>query len=276
LDQLQEATLPVEGEAPLGDGRLRLSATPTYLSAGTLHGDTTSQSAFGTGALGNRSAPGGQQAEGVGLDLGYRYKWVNADIGSTPLEFGVGDATFYAGGGYAAVDGTRVASNDEVEAGAGGSYPVWRQGRDELRLGLDLVYFSYDKNLRYFTLGQGGYFSPQSYVASLVPLTYTHADDELKWSLGASLGYQTYHENASPMFPNDPALESALASVPGAPTEFPGKNASGAVGGANGSIEYRLSPSLSIGARAGYQHAGDWSEFSGLLFARYSFKGETR
>ena len=93
--------------------------------------------------------------------------------GHTQLEMSVRDANFYAGGGYASLNGLNVASNTEYEMGAGGTYPVWRgPSGDEVRIGLDLVYFAYDKNLRFFSLGQGGYFSPQSYFATLLPVRY--------------------------------------------------------------------------------------------------------
>ena len=77
--------------------------------------------------------------------------------------------------------------------GAGGSYPVWRgQANNEVRIGLDLVYFAYDKNLRFFSLGQGGYFSPQSYFAALFPVHYTSKSDDLDWSIGGSVGVAVF------------------------------------------------------------------------------------
>lgn len=71
------------------------------------------------------------------------------------LEMSAGLGNFYAGGGYSVLDGKNVASNEELELGAGGSYPVWRSKNENVRVGLDLVYFGYKRNLRYFSLGQG-------------------------------------------------------------------------------------------------------------------------
>jgi cellulose synthase operon protein C len=197
--------------------------------------------------------------------------------GHGQIELTKGAFSTYAGGGYAVLDGTNVAQNREYEMGAGASYQVWHQGNDALRLGLDLVYFGYDKNLRFFTVGQGGYFSPQSYFAALIPLRYTSKGETFDWSLGGSVGYQTYHEKSSPVFPNNPGMQNALIAEAGADPNvsafYAGKSAAGLVGGAEGSVEYHLDGNTRLGASATYQHAGDWSEFRALLTAKYSFMG---
>jgi Tfp pilus assembly protein PilF len=202
--------------------------------------------------------------------------------GHAQLELTAGDANFYAGGGYAVLDGENVASNREYEAGVGGSYPIWRNATDQLRLGVDTVYFGYDKNLRFFTLGQGGYFSPQSYFAALLPLRYSAKHNDLTWSIGGSVGYQNYNEKSSPIFPDNPSLQSSLltlaSTTAGATpiqTAYPGRTASGPVGGLEGSIEYHINNSFFLGGQASYQHAGDWSETIGRLYARYIFDGGT-
>lgn len=197
--------------------------------------------------------------------------------GHAQLELTEGQANFYAGGGFANLQGLDVATNQEVEFGAGGGYPVWRNGGDEVRLGLDLVYFGYSQNLRYFSLGQGGYFSPQSYYAALVPVSYTSKGEAWNWSVGGSIGYQTYHEAASAVFPNNPTLQATLVSEGGGPTGltmYPSSNAAGISGTARAQVEYRVNPSLLLGGRMSYQHAGDWSEFVGTLYARYILDGE--
>lgn len=139
--------------------------------------------------------------------------------GHAQLELSVGEANLYAGGGYAVLDGENVTSNQEYEFGTGGSYPVWRGSQnDEVRLGMDVVYFGYQRNLDFFTLGQGGYFSPQSYFATLFPAKYTAKSNDLTWSIGGSPGYQTDTEHSSLVFPNNPMLQNALATEAAAVT----------------------------------------------------------
>ena len=64
-----------------------------------------------------------------------------------------------AGGGYATFTGSGVKADVRIEIGVGGSYAVVRRPDETLTLGMGLVYFAYDENLRFFTLGQGGYFT---------------------------------------------------------------------------------------------------------------------
>jgi hypothetical protein len=355
LDHLIEEAVPIEATfSPAGFGQLRLLAQPTFLSAGSLSADPLSQSRFGFQGL-NVRAPASaglglgfvgrttssESAQGVGLDLAYKYGWLTADFGTTPLgfllnniiggvelspqlsdnvtlrvtgerravtdsllsyggerdpaslrrfggvartrgyaqlEFKAGLANFYAGAGYASLEGENVVHNNEVEAGAGGSYPVWRNTTDEIRAGLDLVYFGFNKNLDYFTFGQGGYFSPQSYFAALIPVSYTsRAVPNLTYSVGGALGYEIFNEKSSPYYPGDSAaqasLVSAAASTPGLQTTYPSKNGNGLTGVINARAEYAVTPSLKVGARASYQHAGNYDEGEALLYARYTFNG---
>jgi hypothetical protein len=211
----------------------------------------------------------------VDTGTGQTFGGVVRNRGHAQLELSAGLANFYAGGGYSQLTGQNVETNTETEIGAGGSYPIYRSGPNELRAGLDLVYFTYAKNLDHFTLGQGGYFSPQSYFAALIPLTFTQRLDSLTWSVGGSVGAQSYNENSSPVFPNNASLQARLDSLAAGnatiATAYPGTTASGVVGGAHGSVEYEVTPSLRIGGLLDYQHAGNWSETQARVYARYIF-----
>ena len=354
LDALTELTTPMEATySPGGYGKLKLSVTPTWLSAGTLGGNPINQQRFGSNALELASngttpvfkgiAPGDQSAQGVGLDLGYTIGSLTADAGVTPLglreqsvlggveyapaltdnlrlrltaerravtdsllayggavdprsgetwggvtrdhakanlELTEGLANFYLGGGGETLSGAHVASNTEYEFGAGGNVPVWRDATAEIRAGLDLVYFGYAKNLRYFSLGQGGYFSPQSYMAALIPVTYKDkVSENLSYEIGGSAGFQDYRENASAYFPDDPALQAQLVAqqanpgtaVTGLLTQYPSDKASGFTGNAHAAIDYRVSTNLHLGGRFDYEHSGNFDDASGVVYAKYVF-----
>lgn len=205
----------------------------------------------------------GTRDPGVGRDWG----GVTRSRGHVALETSVGVFDLYAGGGYGTLDGHHVKSNAEGEASAGGSLPLFTTADGEVRLGLDLLYDGYDRNLRFFSYGQGGYFSPQRYVSALVPLTYKAHADDLDYELGVTAGVQSYHENQSAYFPLDPGLQARLR------TAYPGRNVFGFAGGAHGSLDYRVTPSLHLGARANYLHAGDYDDGLALVYARVVFNG---
>jgi hypothetical protein len=180
-----------------------------------------------------------------------------------------------AGGGI--YTGTHVKTNSEYEVGSGATYPIWKYDREEIRTGIDLHFSAFDKNLRYFSLGQGGYFSPQSFLTAVVPITYKYEwSKDLSYQLNGAVGYQQFREKGTPYFPDDPALQSALAAVTGDPlltSVYSGQHTSGITGGASGQIDYHVTPSFSVGARASYQKAGVYEEYGGGLYGKYIFNG---
>ncbi|MXP62255.1 tetratricopeptide repeat protein [Roseomonas sp. M0104] len=189
------------------------------------------------------------------------------------FEYGVGNTNFYAGGGYSTLEGDGVADNTRIEAGLGLSHAIFRNPNDELVAGLDLFYQSYDKNLRLFTLGHGGYYSPQSYVSATVPVDYRARAGNLAYRVGASVGVASWREDRAPYFPTDGARQAQLeAQAAGDATVqafYPGQTQTGFIGGLRGDLEYALTPALRLGAALRYDKSADWSEARGLLYARY-------
>jgi len=199
--------------------------------------------------------------------------------GRAQIEFPLGDGYGYVGGGYSTLDGSDVASNTRIEGGAGVSVPVWRQGEAELRTGLDLVYLAYERNLRYFTLGHGGYFSPQQYTALNIPVDYRGRSGDLTYGVGATIGYAAWREDSAPVFPNDPGLQGQLVSLANASTgtndailaNYRSQSQAGAVGGIRADLDYALNPSLSIGAGLRYDKASNFDETRFQLRLRNRF-----
>jgi Tfp pilus assembly protein PilF len=199
--------------------------------------------------------------------------------GRAQIEFPLGNGFGYVGGGYSSFDGSGVASNTRIEGGAGVSIPVWRDGDSELRTGLDLVYLAYERNLRYFTLGHGGYFSPQQYTALNIPVDYRGRNGDLSYRVGATLGYAAWREDAAPVFPNDPGLQGQLVALASATAgtndavlaSFRSQSQAGAVGGVRADLDYALNPSLSIGAGLRYDKASNFDETRFQLRLRNRF-----
>ena len=200
---------------------------------------------------------------------------VTRNRGHIQVEGPIGLANYFVGAGGGYMDGHNVASNTEIDAIAGVTYPVWQTPTQVVRVGTQVVYFGYGKNLDGFSLGQGGYFSPQDYAALLFPVSYRdQVTPDLMFGVGGSVGYQTYRSASSNVFPNNAALQSQLASLAattGGNTTVSGSHGSGLAGGVNGEIDYRVRENLHIGARAGFDHSGSFSEGTGLIYARYVF-----
>jgi len=184
--------------------------------------------------------------------------------GRVQLEAGLGAGAVYAMGGYAAYDGQHVARNAKIQAGAGFSYPVYKDRDGELTAGLDLIYFNFDNNQRGFTLGQGGYFSPRNFVAFNIPVDYRGKLGNLRYRLGATAGYASFREDASPLFPSDPVLqaraEAAARVDPLVPTHNQAQIRNGFIGGVRVDLDYPLSDALTLGGEVRYDKAANWNE----------------
>jgi Tfp pilus assembly protein PilF len=195
------------------------------------------------------------------------------------VEFPLGTGYGYVGGGYSTLDGDGVAGNSRVEGGAGLSIPVWRGPEAELRAGLDLVYLAYQRNLRYFTLGHGGYFSPQQYTALNIPVDYRARYGDLSYRLGATIGYASWREDSAPLFPNDSALQAQMVAVANASTStseplsatYRGQAQAGIVGGVRADFEYPVTQDLSLGAALQYEKANDFDQTRFQLRLRNRF-----
>lgn len=184
--------------------------------------------------------------------------------GHAQVEFPIGAGYGYAGGGYATLTGRETETNSRIEGGAGFAYPIIKDASHELRSGLDLVYFSFANNQSGFGFGQGGYFSPQSYVAVNVPLDYRATIGDVTYRVGGTAGYAMFSANASPLFPTNAAWQAAAAKAALTDTSYSATNAaqrrSGLVGGVRVDVDYALSANWTLGAALRFDHAANWQE----------------
>jgi tetratricopeptide (TPR) repeat protein len=189
--------------------------------------------------------------------------------GRGQVEIPVGRGYIYAGGGYAIYEGDQVARNTRTEAGLGLGYPIIREGDTELTAGVDLVYFAFDKNLRHFTYGQGGYYSPQSYTAINFPVDYRSKIGDFSYRVGGTIGYVNWRENDSDLYPNNPDMQARAVALsrtdPTVSARYPGQSTSGLIGGLRGDVDYAITPRLSLGGAFRYDKAANFDETRILL-----------
>jgi predicted Zn-dependent protease len=196
--------------------------------------------------------------------------------GRAQLEYQVGNVVLYGGPGYASLDGHNVAGNTRFDVGGGVAWTALRRRGEDLILGIDSRYMAYDRNLSAFSLGQGGYFSPQSYFATVLQADWRKQLGDWRLRLAGGIGWQTYREDDSPVFANDAGrqaqLVSAAAADPSLNTTYKGQSNSGVVGNLRAEIEYPVTPQLRLGAAASYERSGDWDQTVGLIRLRYAFE----
>jgi tetratricopeptide (TPR) repeat protein len=106
----------------------------------------------------------------------------------------------YASGSYSFIQGLHVPDNWSATGNAG----VYWQIMSGLTVGANANIMHYDKNLKYFSFGQGGYFSPQQYYLASIPISWYSRHPRFEYELRFSGGAQYLKEGASAFYPVSP------------------------------------------------------------------------
>jgi hypothetical protein len=234
---------------------LRQPVTDSVLAYAGTHASLAAANAFAPGAFGTNSTWGGVVKSGGRITAFYDDQMYGA----------------YGGAGYAELTGENVADNSVIDALAGAYFRPWKTDNWAIRTGVSVYYANFDKNLSGFTFGQGGYFSPQNYIALTFPVEYTGHDGPWSWLASAALGVQHYNADSSPIFPNNPAAQLALESTPGGLSFLGGATHTGPAFNLRGQIEYAIDNTLSIGAAASFDNGNSYDQGIAKIYLRKTF-----
>lgn len=172
--------------------------------------------------------------------------------------------------------GTNVPTNQSYEFTSGAYFRPIKEEDQELKVGISATYLSYNQNLSYFTFGQGGYFSPQSFYSLTFPVDWTETSGKFKYNAGATLGVQSIQQSSALFFPTNYYFQNAaniLASsgVSAIAPIFPSQSNTGIAFGLRLGFEYAATERTSIGAKANFDNAYQYDQGTILLFLRSSF-----
>lgn len=174
--------------------------------------------------------------------------------------------------------GKNVQDNHKSTAMAGYYYRLVDRADERMRTGLTLMYWGYDKDLSEYTLGQGGYYSPQHYYSIGVPLTYAFRTANWSVSLESKVGWSYAKTKSSDLYPLSGLNDKLLNAVDQAGYEVVGDLGKTSGGSSNGIgiqlqglVERRLSDNLVLGAGLLYQHSEDYAPSRALMYLRYTF-----
>lgn len=189
---------------------------------------------------------------------------------------------FYLNGAYYGLSGRNVEENSLLEFGGGLYFRVVRSERTgDLTIGLNLTSFGYDENLRHFTLGHGGYFSPQFFTTVALPLTWAGHRGRLDYRLEAALGLQSFREDGVALFPGRASLQQELEELveieptSEIPTGYASQKNSGLAYKFGGAAQYRINPQLTVGGLLSLDNARDYEESIVHFYLRYDFSGRS-
>lgn len=154
----------------------------------------------------------------------------------------------YASGSYSFIQGLHVPNNWSVTGNAG----IYWQIVQGLTIGVNGNVMHYDKNLKFFSFGQGGYFSPQQYYLGSIPISWYSRHPRFEYQVRFSGGVQYLHEDASAFYPVLPGSANVTQGV------YASNNSAAPNYDADIRLGYRLSPHMYLGTFATANNARDY------------------
>lgn len=184
---------------------------------------------------------------------------VVATGGEGNLSLGTAKSGFYVTGGGAQLTGVNVNRNNRVSGSTGAYWTIYSNPYGSLKMGVNLTGLHYAENQRYFTYGQGGYFSPDSYVLLNAPFTWeSHPMNHFVYRVNGSLGVQSFHEAA--------AYPGSLVPTDTAPTA---QSNIGANYNLDANVAYRFDEHWYLGGFVGVNNAHDYQDRSAGITVKY-------
>ena len=175
--------------------------------------------------------------------------------------------------------GQNVENNHKSTAMAGYYYRLVERANHRLRTGLTVMYWGYDRDLSEYTLGQGGYYSPQRYYSIGVPVNYAWRSDNWSLSVESSVSWSKAKTSSSNLYPLDNSKqqldeilgENGYDVIANPVLEKDGGSSSGIGYRVQGLAERRLTENWVLGAGVLYQHSDDYAPSRALMYLRYTF-----
>jgi len=180
------------------------------------------------------------------VDPGSRLAWggVVRNRGYIGGSFGTEALQIYGGLAGAVLDGERVDSNSEWRADGGFLQRAMSGEAWVAHLGGAIELVGHESNRSHFTLGHGGYFSPERFVAVGPVFNLEGRQEDRSFRLEGGVLWQELHEEPSPYFPTDDALQASSGDP-----RYPGDSRDGLGIRVAASLEWRVSERSVAGVR---------------------------
>lgn len=183
--------------------------------------------------------------------------------------------------GYHKLTGTNVADNRRFRAMGGYYRRLINKPNEQMTVGVNAMYWSYQRDLGNFTLGQGGYYSPQMYASIGLPIGYARRWDDWAFLIQGSVSRsvaRTSNSSYYPLMGAMPGPVNALFAQGVTPGGFQAANTSqGSTSSSwgyslRGSLERRLGNHWVLGAAFDLQRGQDYMPSRFIVYLRYFFK----
>lgn len=168
------------------------------------------------------------------------------------------------------ITGKNIPDNTEFNLQGIVGKTVFQQPGHEVEIGASLFLWSFDKNLRFYTFGQGGYYSPQAFGSLSFPITWTGTMNGWSWQAQARIGASESREDDTALYPLNPELATAAAAQ-GNPTLQTGGPGGGTSTGLRLALEKQVLNNLVVGGYFEIDRSEGYNPDRLQLYVKYSF-----
>ncbi|MFI8416130.1 cellulose synthase complex outer membrane protein BcsC [Serratia sp. NPDC078593] len=168
------------------------------------------------------------------------------------------------------LNGKNVADNQRERLMAGYYYKLINEDHRRATIGLNTMLWHYQKDLSGYSLGQGGYYSPQQYLSLAVPVNYRQRTENWSFEVGGSVSLSHSKTKDQRRYPLQGLIPDALADRDAIEK---GSSSSGVGYTLRAVVERRLSSHWTLGAGVDIQQAKDYTPSHALIYLRYSLGG---
>ncbi|MEL7029194.1 MAG: cellulose synthase subunit BcsC-related outer membrane protein, partial [Pseudomonadota bacterium] len=182
----------------------------------------------------------------------------------------LGGSGVYLNGEFAVIDGKAIDTNESLNLNGGLYVGLIQKPEESVTAGFNVTYLSYDENQRFFTLGHGGYFSPQDFISATVPIAYTKQTEQFDLKLDGAVGFQFFEEDAVVYFPNRGDLQALAAAEAGDQPIVYAAQSDTTIGLRAGvDMNYKVSPYIHVGGELSFNQTADFTEVVSLVRVRF-------
>jgi tetratricopeptide (TPR) repeat protein len=209
-------------------------------------------------AFAGATDPGSGTKWGAAVDNAMAWRWAH----DLPARWSVSSALQLG-----EVTGQHLPANAHVQSRSVLERDWLVQTNARLTAGAVLNVWHYTRNESFFTLGQGGYYSPQRYLSLGVPIEATGRVDRWSYDLRLTPSRSWTNEQASPAFP----VDAALQALSGNERLGSGQGGGMALSG-RANLEYQFSAHGVVGAWLDLDRSSYYAPTRMMLYLRYQFE----
>lgn len=202
---------------------------------------------------------------------GQTWGGVTAQGGGADLSLGDDAFYVYAGGSFHLLLGHEVQNNYRTRASLGAAWLLYDWDAHRVRLGLSGFGMAFAEESSRFTLGHGGYFSPQWFARGSVPVSWSVERERISGGLEVDPGINWFRRQAADYFPTDSTLQ-AQAAEQGLTNRYGSTTNLGFSLNVRGQVNYQVASFVDAGGEASMHFANDYEEYRLGVLLRFSFQ----